>query len=172
MLAENAGINLRTLQRIEKGNTIPRGETLRFIAAALDVPVEDLSENHVQTDRVENKWYLELMSLSALSFWFIPLGNILLPFVFWIFRKDLIDGVGQLGKRILYFQVIWSLIAYGPAVFIILTGVLWRIPFPRVETIMIGLMVLMALLYIANSAYIVITTRRISRKQEKAYSLV
>ena len=171
MLAENAGINLRTLQRIEKGNTIPRGETLRLIAKALEVPVEDLLEGHVQADKVENKWYLELMSISALSFWFIPLGNILLPFAFWIFRKDLIDGVGELGKRVLYFQIIWSLITYGPVAVITWMGVFWRIPASRPEMIMVGSMILIILLYIANSAFIVITTRRISRKQENVYSL-
>jgi DNA-binding XRE family transcriptional regulator len=43
-LAEDANINLRTLQRIEKGETRPHGETLKRICKALDVPVEEISE--------------------------------------------------------------------------------------------------------------------------------
>jgi len=42
-LAEDASINLRTLQRIEKGETRPHGETLKRICKALDVPVEEIS---------------------------------------------------------------------------------------------------------------------------------
>ncbi|WP_439556792.1 helix-turn-helix domain-containing protein, partial [Dyadobacter sp.] len=40
-LAENAGINLRTLQRIEAGNVEPRGETLRLLAQAMNVSIEE-----------------------------------------------------------------------------------------------------------------------------------
>jgi len=45
-LAEDASINLRTLQRIEKGDTRPHGETLKRICKALDVPVEDINGQH------------------------------------------------------------------------------------------------------------------------------
>ena len=42
-LAEDANINLRTLQRIEKGQTKPHGDTLKRICKALDVPVEEMN---------------------------------------------------------------------------------------------------------------------------------
>ena len=42
-LAEDANINLRTLQRIEKGETKPHGETLKRICQVLDVPLEDVN---------------------------------------------------------------------------------------------------------------------------------
>ena len=41
-LAEMAGISLRTLQRIEKGETEPRGYTLKSICQALGTDVEEV----------------------------------------------------------------------------------------------------------------------------------
>ncbi|QIX63304.1 helix-turn-helix transcriptional regulator [Hymenobacter sp. BT18] len=42
MLAEQAGVGLRTIQRVEQGETIPRGHTLQALATALGVSLEDL----------------------------------------------------------------------------------------------------------------------------------
>lgn len=47
-LAEDANINLRTLQRIEKGETRPHGETLKRICKALEVEVEDINGQHTR----------------------------------------------------------------------------------------------------------------------------
>ena len=107
-LAENARINLRTLQRIEAGDTIPRGETLRLLAQALDVPVESL----VPAPQ-EDVSFLKILNLSALSFWSLPLGGVLVPLVLWLYNKRRIAGVDELGKRILNFQITWSILVYG-----------------------------------------------------------
>lgn len=42
IVADKANINLRTLQRIEKGETEPHGNTLRSLCEVLDVNVEVL----------------------------------------------------------------------------------------------------------------------------------
>lgn len=168
MLAESAGINLRTLQRIETGNAVPRGETLRLIAKALEVTIEELSESVNEVKETEDKGFLKLMNLSALSFWVIPFGNILIPFVFfvlWIYCKNSIVGAKDLGKRIIYFQIIWSLIVYVP-MFIMLFGkpstYAWL---PRFEIIGI----LGFLFYILNSIVILFTTLQITRGQKNVY---
>ncbi|MFA9192547.1 helix-turn-helix domain-containing protein [Flavobacterium sp. FZUC8N2.13] len=41
-LAKNAGLSLRTVQRVENGETIPTGETLKRIAAVLEVAPDEL----------------------------------------------------------------------------------------------------------------------------------
>lgn len=41
-LAENATVNLRTIQRIENDENNPSGKTLRLICKALDVNVESI----------------------------------------------------------------------------------------------------------------------------------
>lgn len=41
MLAEQSGVSLRTIQRVEQGDTVPRGHTLQALAAALGVGLDD-----------------------------------------------------------------------------------------------------------------------------------
>ncbi|GAA4387049.1 helix-turn-helix domain-containing protein [Hymenobacter koreensis] len=41
LLAEQSGVSLRTIQRVEQGETVPRGHTLQALAAALGVTLED-----------------------------------------------------------------------------------------------------------------------------------
>lgn len=50
-LAAAAGIKSRTLARIERGGQLPRVESLRAIAAALDVPLESLAANWADDER-------------------------------------------------------------------------------------------------------------------------
>jgi len=42
-LAEVSGLSLRSIQRIENNNTIPRGDSLKRIAEALKVSIEELT---------------------------------------------------------------------------------------------------------------------------------
>ena len=68
-LAETAQINLRTVQRIESGETEPRGDTLQRLAMALNVTSDELID---WAEREDNS-FLVLLNLSALSFLFFPL---------------------------------------------------------------------------------------------------
>ncbi|QNH60560.1 helix-turn-helix domain-containing protein [Hymenobacter sediminicola] len=47
VLAEQAGISLRTIQRVEQGDTVPRGHTLLALASALQVPLQELQAEQV-----------------------------------------------------------------------------------------------------------------------------
>ncbi|GGG39536.1 helix-turn-helix domain-containing protein [Hymenobacter glacieicola] len=40
VLAEQSGVSLRTIQRVEQGDTVPRGYTLQALATALEVPLD------------------------------------------------------------------------------------------------------------------------------------
>ena len=42
LLAENSGLSLRTIQRIENGETEPRGDTLKRLAGTLNIAPDDL----------------------------------------------------------------------------------------------------------------------------------
>nr|WP_295930638.1 helix-turn-helix domain-containing protein [uncultured Dyadobacter sp.] len=164
-LAENAGINLRTLQRIESGNVIPRGETLRLIAQALEVSVEELSVTGTAApvELYEDQGFLKLMNLSALSFWFIPLGNMLVPFALWMYKRNSITGANELGKRILNFQITWSVIWYGVIFVGVLTGFMGLLSNPF---LIFGLTVALA---VANSIFIISNNPKIARGEEEVY---
>ena len=171
LLAENAGINLRTLQRIESGSVVPRGETLRLLAQALDIPVEELAASQELSASIDepsgsmrdDQGFLKLMNLSALSFWFIPFGNIIAPLVLWIFKRNEIAGAMDLGKRILNFQITWSIIFYGVICFGGMSGIFFKSPFMMLTFI--------ALLYFGNTVFIFINTQKIIRGDEDVYPL-
>ena len=108
LLAEASGLSLRTIQRIENDETVPRGDTLKRLAVALGTSPDDIIDWKIE----EDKNYLTLMSLSALSFLFFPILGIIIPLVLWIFKKDKIKHVNELGKAILNFQICWTLLLF------------------------------------------------------------
>lgn len=162
-LAEESSINLRTLQRIEAGHTEPRGNTLRSIAQALDTPIEQLLDFTQQ----EDPGFLQLMNLVSLSFWIIPLGNLFIPLILWVIKRDKVKGVNQLGRRILNFQLTWCLVTYG-FVLITLLGLFKQLPF-FISPLLIGPVVL--LLCLLNTMVILVAAFQIRRDRETVYSI-
>lgn len=49
-LAEKLKVNLRTIQRIERSESIPRGSTLNLICDALEIKPDDLKSDPVAAD--------------------------------------------------------------------------------------------------------------------------
>lgn len=119
-LAEEAGLNLRTIQRIENGETIPRADSLKRITQALKVTPDEIMDYSL----VEDKVFLNILNLSALGFMFFPLLGILLPLIFWIMKRDKIKCVDYLGKRILNFQITLVILFFSYYAILILTFIL------------------------------------------------
>jgi transcriptional regulator with XRE-family HTH domain len=112
-LADSAQINLRTVQRIERGETEPRGDTLKRLAIALNITPDEL----IDWAEHEDNSYLVFFNLSALSFLAIPLMGIIVPLALWFLKKDKIKGLYQNGKFLLNFQITWCLAYYLPRAF-------------------------------------------------------
>ncbi|MEE4255869.1 MAG: helix-turn-helix domain-containing protein [Bacteroidales bacterium] len=108
-LAEESGLSLRTIQRIENNETVPRGDTLKRLAITLNTTPDELIDWKVQEDRA----YLTMMNLSSLAFLFFPVLGIVVPLAMWIVQKDKIKDVDQLGKSILNFQITWVLVLFA-----------------------------------------------------------
>ncbi len=108
-LAESAGINLRTLQRIEKNENEPRGNTLQSLCGVLDINIENI----VDYGKTENKSYIMFMYLSVLSGIVLPLGNIILPLILWLNNKDKILNVQKHGAIILNFQILYTIVSWA-----------------------------------------------------------
>jgi transcriptional regulator with XRE-family HTH domain len=162
-LADYSSINLRTLQRIESGKTEPRGQTLRMIAKALDTPVEDF----LDFTKEEDTGFLQVMNLATLSFWVIPLGNLFVPLVLWIMKRDKVKGVNELGRRIINFQITWSCITYGFA-FISMISVFSGLPFAISP--LLALPIILALCLV-NSLIILMATFQLRRGNKNIYSI-
>ena len=104
-VSEQAKINLRTLQRIEKGETDPRGNSLKGICEALGINIEDI----VDYGKVEDRNYLMFLHLSVMSFVLIPFGNIILPLILWLNKRDRVQEANKQGTNILNYQIIWTI---------------------------------------------------------------
>jgi len=117
VLAEQSGVSLRTIQRVEQGDTVPRGYTLQALAAALDVPLEafrpepeaatPVSTAAVPTTHPDPQ-LLQLLNLSALSFLVLPLLNLLVPWLLWQKHRHEVDHAVEVGRRVLGFQILWQ----------------------------------------------------------------
>lgn len=107
-LAESAKVNLRTIQRIENNESEPRGKTLNLICEVLDIHAEDILDYGKQTD----KNYLIIFHLSVIAFLAIPVGNIILPLILWMNKKDKIIGLKEVGANLLNFQIVWSILTF------------------------------------------------------------
>ncbi len=105
-LAVETGLSLRTIQRIENGETEPRGDSLKRLAATFEVTPDELVDWTV----TEDHGFLTSLNLSSLSFIFFPLLGILVPLILWISKKDKIKNLNKLAKDLLNFQITWTII--------------------------------------------------------------
>jgi transcriptional regulator with XRE-family HTH domain len=131
-LAERTQLSTRTIQRIENGETQPRGDSLKRVAEVLGVTIEDLqpslsvgqaSAPLLKTDRS----YLTLLTLSPLAVLLFPLLGLAAPLTLWLMKRETIADVQEVGRQIVNFQITWLLVlAVGTALF-------WYQPFFHTE---------------------------------------
>lgn len=107
-LAEKTNLSLRTIQRVENGESDPRGDTLIRIADALNISLDIFNDSQKE----ENKAYLASIHISALSFLLFPLLGIILPLILWIAKKDKIKNLNSQAKELLNFQISWTLLLF------------------------------------------------------------
>lgn len=99
-LAEKAGLSLRTIQRIEAGNT-PKGFTLKALAESLNTTPEDLIEK--EDKNIERA---KLINSSALFGLIIPFGGIIFPLILTYKTQEIYNK--QLGRNVVALQIILS----------------------------------------------------------------
>lgn len=111
-LADEAGVSIRTIQRIESGATTPTGHTLGLLAKPLGTTVEELLKKK-EASPIDGDSTFELVNkinLSALPGLVLPYGNFIIPVLIW--RKHRVNmEVKEMGKKILNFQLLWSVAA-------------------------------------------------------------
>ena len=160
-LADAAQINLRTVQRIEAGETEPRGDTLARIANALNIKPDELIDWTEQEDR----GFLAVLNLSALSFFAFPLLGIIVPLALWILKKDKIRNSDKIGKRLLNFQISWCIVLFLGYTLLITSKIFHvALPLPDISVMNLGrgelLIVIIPLFYLANVVLIIVNSIR------------
>lgn len=102
--AENTGLSLRTIQRIEAGNVL-KGHTLKIIAQTLQVEPQDLFFSKYENLNIER---VKLINLSALLGLIIPFGGIFIPLFLTLKTKDEVNK--QMGKNIVSLQIVLAVL--------------------------------------------------------------
>ena len=161
ILAEESGLSLRTIQRIENGETEPTGDTLKRLSNALNVNPDELIDWTVKEDKV----FLTFLNLSALTFIFFPLLGILVPFIMWTSKKDKLKDINKIGKDLINFEITWTIILFSiPFLLFLLvkTGILESVAF---RTILISFVIM----YILNFVFIIFNTLLIHNEKGIMY---
>jgi CubicO group peptidase (beta-lactamase class C family)/transcriptional regulator with XRE-family HTH domain len=109
-LSEKTQVTIRTIQRIENGDVNPHLQTIKLLATALDVEIEDLLiiENPKE-EIILKKWLILLHGTPFLGF-IIPLANILFPLFIWIHKRDDNKIYYNHGIKIINFQITMSIL--------------------------------------------------------------
>lgn len=119
-LASLANVTVRTIQRIESGDSIPRMYTVKAIANALEITYESLAqdltsdqETGIKPDETTatvseaDQHFLQVFCLSCFSFLVIPYIHFLIPS--WILKKNAIHSipVKTFARKVIRQQAIW-----------------------------------------------------------------
>jgi uncharacterized Tic20 family protein len=163
-LSSLAKINLRTLQRIEKGETEPHGNTMKQLCNVLEVSIEDI----LVYGKKEDNNFLILFHLSVLSFLFLPLGNIILPTILWLTKRDKIFGLNEAGADLLNFQISWTILVFFLFIASILVNFDWQSSGGAVYMPAIFIILVLILL---NIVYSIVMGVFVSKRNPKKYFL-
>ena len=100
-LAEKSGVSIRTIQRVESGS-IPKGYTLKALCRALGI-----EESNFTVSIRKELSIVKIINISSLVVAFLPFISIVPPLLIMLIRKEF----GQLPKRIVSLQIIWTVLA-------------------------------------------------------------
>jgi transcriptional regulator with XRE-family HTH domain len=170
-LADKTGLSLRTIQRVESGETEPRGDSLKRLAAVFEVSSDEIVDWTVK----EDKGFLMSLNLSALSFILFPLLGIMVPLIIWISKKDKIQKLNDIAKDLLNFQITWTMFLFIGYIGI---AFLWAYNMNSISDIdaafissqLVVIIVYMTVMYLLNMSLIIINTFRISSNRNVFYT--
>ncbi|MCU7618873.1 helix-turn-helix domain-containing protein [Chryseobacterium sp. PBS4-4] len=167
-LAEQSGISVRTIQRIEAG-TDPKGYTLKTLASTLEIsekdlliqeiPKEIIVENSLpptKKEEVFNSTLIKMINLSSVPFAWFPIANFLPPLLIMLLTKE----KSQIVKQIVSLQIFLAIIS--PVIFMIVA---------ILKLGSLSVMMTMILLTLANIYIILRNAYEIDKKQILRYKL-
>ncbi|GAB3568084.1 hypothetical protein GCM10027578_20140 [Spirosoma luteolum] len=123
-LAERTQVTVRTIQRIERGESIPRAFTLKRIATALGVPFDQLHDRELNGSTppqppplpaparyaVPDKQFLTGFYLSCFAFLIIPYVHVLIPLYLLKKSRPVAPSILRLTQSTLRQQIVWVIL--------------------------------------------------------------
>lgn len=119
-LADLSNVTVRTIQRIESGETTARAYTLKAIATALDMSFEELFTNDdhknvsdskdlpATPDFENSKHFLKLICLSCFSYLVFPFIHVLVPMYLLKKSDEQHPAVLAFAKKTIRMQLYWQ----------------------------------------------------------------
>ncbi len=157
-LAEQSGLSIRTIQRIEAGQK-PKGHTAKILAKTLGVDLSSLSTSQKGTENI-NYSLVKRINISVAFVCFIPLLNFILPLALSYYYKQ----NNHLTKGIITLQILWSIISI---LIFFITGIL-KLTFDlhRQTTLWVG-----TILIVINIVMILVNSANIEKHKELYFKL-
>ncbi len=171
-LAQASNINVRTIQRIEAGETQPRAFTLKSISQVLDVSLLELTSQPVVASNLENfptrsdktsknKEQITTLILSCFTFIVLPQIHFIVPIII-LKKMKFVEGSSiPFAKRLIRIQVYWVILLDVMLILILGFNLLSTVMFNRFLIIHLGLIA--ALMYTINFIYLTITLIRMRK---------
>ena len=108
-LSKRTNVTVRTIQRIENAEVNPHLNTIKLLAAALDIEVDELLPlKNPKQETIRKKWLLLLHATPLLGM-FIPPCNVLIPLFLWIHKREDSPLYDQHGRKIINFHITFLL---------------------------------------------------------------
>ncbi|AHM60343.1 hypothetical protein D770_10430 [Flammeovirgaceae bacterium 311] len=109
-LAELSGVTVRTIQRIERGDVNSHMNTLKLLADALEIDIQELLPlENPKEEAIQTKWLLLMHGVPLLGS-LLPLINILLPIFLWIHKREDNPIYDRHGRAVINFQLTITLL--------------------------------------------------------------
>ena len=170
-LANLSNVTLRTIQRIEKGDTVPRGFTLKSIADALGKEVSEFtiadSENPKLSTEQANSFLISLNFL-CLTYLIVPYGNLFIPWIVWSKKKSQSEEVARVGKRIIAHQFIWMTIM---SLALLLGAFIQILAKKQGYSPTFGILPIFLIIYLINIPFILVSAWRLKKRDHDVYRL-
>ncbi len=109
-LSDKSHVAIRTIQRIEKEEVNPHLQTVKLLAIALEIEVEDLLVLENPKEEIIQKKWLLLMHATPILGLVIPLCNIFFPLFLWIHKREDNKIYEIHGRAIVNFQITMTIL--------------------------------------------------------------
>ncbi|SHN31920.1 helix-turn-helix domain-containing protein [Mucilaginibacter sp. OK098] len=152
-------VSVRTIQRIESGESSPRKYTLKAVAEALDLSFEELSLEPADDDREETKHFLILLCVSCFSYLLLPYIHFLIPSWLLKNRKEQNAVARQFARKVIRTQIYWIIATMLFFLLVLLINFLLQVYLsnPRFISYLLPFFIM----YVANAIIIIFNLRRV-----------
>jgi len=152
-------VSVRTIQRIESGESFPRKYTLKAVAGALDLSFEELSLKPVDDDKEETKHFLTLLCVSCFSYLLLPYIHFLIPSWLLNNRNEQNATVRQFARKVIRTQIYWIIATMLFFLLVLLINFLQKSYLPNPH--FISYFIPFFIMYMANAIIIILNLRKV-----------